>query len=108
MKDEPNAEEGLYPFVGCCEHAFRVHSTKACQIPGCQCKRRRQLPRATPSRTPVAAEVSARLDQDLFALLQDPRWEITHEILRGTETTMVITRVIRPDGTELDQIAWTP
>lgn len=31
----------VYPFPGCCEHSDRVHSSKACQITGCSCKRRR-------------------------------------------------------------------
>lgn len=109
MKDEPNAETGLYPFEGCCEHSFRVHSSKACQITGCSCKRRRQLPSIVPA---GGSLVEARLDVDrdhaLLVLLTDPRWKILHEVVRGPDTTMVLTKIVRPDGTELDRIAWSP
>ena len=103
MKSEPNAVEGIYPFEECCEHPFRVHSGKACQIPGCSCKRRRQLPPA-----PLAPTVAKGERPDLVTHLQADGWTLTHEVVQGPETTMVITRIIRPDGTELDRSAWTP
>ena len=96
MKDEPKAEAGLYPFEECCEHPFRHHSSKACQIPGCPCKRRRQLPAATVAPPPVIEH------------LQDKGWRLTHEVTMGQASVVVVTRVHAPDGTILSETAWTP
>lgn len=103
MKDERNAEEGIYPFEDCCEHPFRVHSSKACQVPLCPCKKRRQLPRP-----PVAPKLVQGEPGDLVTHLQADGWSLSHEIVQGPKTTMIITRIHKPDGTILDETAWTP
>ena len=103
MKDEPKAEEGLYPFEECCEHAFRVHSRQACQIPGCPCRRRRQL-----QKPPLAPTLAEGERPDLVTHLQADGWKLTHEVVQGPKTTMVITRIHKPDGEILDETAWTP
>ena len=96
MKNEPNAEAGLYPFDGCCEHPFRHHSAKACQIPLCSCKKRRQL-------APVTFA-----PPELITLLREDGWKLTHEVTKGSATIVVVTRVHTPDGTVLSETAWTP
>lgn len=112
MKDEPNAEAGLYPFAGCCEHPFRVHSSKACQIGECQCKRRRQLPRpAIPpevTRAVVDAATGKGPAVDIVATVRPDGWTISHERFHNERGSLILTRLYHPDGDMMAEAIWDP